>query len=45
MSKQRCENCIYRGTGLCPRGEKGTSRESEACELFLEGPDEESPDA
>ena len=45
MSKQRCENCIYRGTGLCSRGEKGTSRESEACELFLESRDEKPKDA
>ena len=45
MTKQRCENCIYRGTGLCPRGEKGASRESEACELLLEWSDEEPSDA
>lgn len=45
MDVKRCENCIYRGTGLCPRGERGTSPESGACEFLLEQPDKEPRDA
>lgn len=45
MTKQRCENCIYRWTGLCPRGEQGTLADYLACKFFVERLPEKPRDA
>lgn len=45
MTKPRCKDCIYRWTGLCPRGERGTVGDYLACKFFIERRGERPDDA